>query len=33
MERLVIPVHANDDLKIGLQRSLMRLVPLDEKEL
>jgi len=33
IERLVIPVHANQTLKIGLQRSLMRLIPLTEEEL
>lgn len=32
-ERLVIPIHANQPLKIGLQRSLMRIIPLDEVDL
>jgi predicted RNA binding protein YcfA (HicA-like mRNA interferase family) len=33
IERLVIPIHSNQTLKIGLQRSLMRLIPLTEEEL
>jgi predicted RNA binding protein YcfA (HicA-like mRNA interferase family) len=33
MERLVIPIHGNQTLKSGLQRSLMKLVPLREDEL
>lgn len=33
VERLVIPVHGNRSLKIGLQRSLMKLVPLSPDEL
>ncbi|WAC18530.1 type II toxin-antitoxin system HicA family toxin [Luteolibacter sp. SL250] len=33
MERLVIPIHGNQDLKIGLLRSLMKLVSLTEEEL
>lgn len=32
-ERLVIPIHGNQSLKIGLQRSLMKLVPISEDEL
>jgi predicted RNA binding protein YcfA (HicA-like mRNA interferase family) len=32
-ERLVIPVHANQTLKTGLQRGLMKLIPLSENEL
>jgi predicted RNA binding protein YcfA (HicA-like mRNA interferase family) len=32
-ERLVIPIHGNQTLKISLQRSLMRLVPLTDDEL
>ena len=32
-ERLVIPIYGNRDLKIGLQRSLMRLIPVSEAEL
>jgi predicted RNA binding protein YcfA (HicA-like mRNA interferase family) len=33
MERLVIPIHGGQDLKTGLQRSLMKLIPLGEEEL
>lgn len=33
MERLVIPIHANHVLKGGLQRGLMKIVPLTEDEL
>jgi predicted RNA binding protein YcfA (HicA-like mRNA interferase family) len=33
IERLVIPNHGNQDLKIGLLRSLMKLIPLTEEEL
>jgi len=33
IERLVIPVHGNETLKKGLQRSLMKLIPLEEHEL
>ena len=32
-ERLVIPIHGNQTLKTGLQRALMKLVPLTEDEL
>ena len=32
-ERLVIPIHGNKSLKIGLQRSLMKIVPVSEAEL
>lgn len=32
-ERLVIPIHGNRDLKMGLQRALMKIVPLTEVEL
>jgi predicted RNA binding protein YcfA (HicA-like mRNA interferase family) len=32
-ERLVIPIHGNRDLKTGLQRSLMRLIPISESDL
>ena len=32
-ERLVIPIHGNQDLKIGLLRGLMKLIPLAEDEL
>jgi len=33
LERLVIPMHGNQSLKIGLQRSLMKIVPISEEEL
>ncbi|MGE9266947.1 MAG: type II toxin-antitoxin system HicA family toxin [Verrucomicrobiales bacterium] len=33
VERLVIPVHGAKSLKLGLQRSLMKLIPLSENEL
>ncbi len=33
MKRLVIPIHGNQTLKTGLQRSLMKIVPLNEEEL
>jgi predicted RNA binding protein YcfA (HicA-like mRNA interferase family) len=33
MERVVIPIHGNKSLKIGLQRSLMRVIPVLEDEL
>jgi predicted RNA binding protein YcfA (HicA-like mRNA interferase family) len=33
VERLVIPIHGNQALKIGLQKSLMKIVPLLEDEL
>jgi predicted RNA binding protein YcfA (HicA-like mRNA interferase family) len=33
MERLVIPIHGSQTLKMGLQRSLMKLVPLTDDEL
>lgn len=29
-ERLVIPMHGNQTLKIGLQRSLMKIIPINE---
>jgi len=32
-ERVVIPIHRNKTLKIGLQRSLMKIVPISEDEL
>ena len=32
-ERVVIPIHANRPLKIGLQRHLMKIIPLTENEL
>jgi predicted RNA binding protein YcfA (HicA-like mRNA interferase family) len=32
-ERVVIPIHGNKSLKIGLQKSLMRLIPISEDEL
>jgi len=33
IERLVIPIHGNESLKIGLQRSLMKIIPITEDEL
>jgi hypothetical protein len=33
MERLVIPIHGNQSLKIGLQRSLMKLAGIREEDL
>jgi predicted RNA binding protein YcfA (HicA-like mRNA interferase family) len=33
IERLVIPVHGNETLKMGLQRSLMKIIPLSDDEL
>ena len=31
--RLTIPIHGNTDLKLGLQRHLMKLAEIDEREL
>jgi len=33
IERVVIPIHANRTLKIGLQRVLMKIIPASEGEL
>lgn len=33
MERLVIPIHGNQALKKGLQKGLMKIIPLDDHEL
>lgn len=33
IERLVIPVHGNESLKTGLQRALMKSIPVTEAEL
>ncbi|MBC7979524.1 MAG: type II toxin-antitoxin system HicA family toxin [Armatimonadetes bacterium] len=33
IERLVIPIHGSQTLKTGLQRSLMKIVPLRDDEL
>ncbi|MCP5519643.1 MAG: type II toxin-antitoxin system HicA family toxin [Verrucomicrobiales bacterium] len=33
IERVVIPVHGNQTLKLGLQRSLMKIIPVSEDEL
>ncbi|MBN1982235.1 MAG: type II toxin-antitoxin system HicA family toxin [Chitinivibrionales bacterium] len=33
MIRLTVPVHGNNDLKIGLQRSLMKMADITEDEL
>ncbi|MDL5052310.1 type II toxin-antitoxin system HicA family toxin [Oscillatoria laete-virens NRMC-F 0139] len=32
-ERVVIPIHGNKTLKIGLQRSLMKIIPVSEDKL
>ena len=31
-ERLVIPIHGNQSLKIGLQKSLMKIIPVTNEE-
>lgn len=33
IERLVIPIHGKQTLKTGLQRALMKLIPVTEDEL
>jgi predicted RNA binding protein YcfA (HicA-like mRNA interferase family) len=33
LERVVIPIHGNQTLKTGLQRSLMKIIPVVEDEL
>lgn len=33
IERVVIPIHSNKTLKIGLQKSLMKIIPVSEHEL
>lgn len=33
IERVVIPVHGNQTLKVGLQRALMKIIPVSEEEL
>lgn len=33
VERVVIPIHGNTTLKIGLQRALMKIIPISEDEL
>ncbi len=33
IERVVIPIHGNTTLKIGLQRALMKIIPVAEDEL
>jgi len=33
VERVVIPIHGNRTLKLGLQRSLMKIIPVSEDEL
>lgn len=33
VERLVIPIHGNETLKIGLQHALMKLMQIREEEL
>jgi predicted RNA binding protein YcfA (HicA-like mRNA interferase family) len=33
IERVVIPIHGNKSLKIGLQKSIMKIIPVSEDEL
>lgn len=33
IERLVVPIHGNQTLKTGIQRSLLKIVPLNDDEL
>ena len=33
IERVVIPIHGNADLKFGLQRALMKMIPVGPDEL
>lgn len=33
IERVVIPIHGNQSLKIGLQRGLMKIIPISDDEL
>lgn len=33
LERVVIPIHGNQTLKIGLQRALMKMIPISAEEL
>jgi predicted RNA binding protein YcfA (HicA-like mRNA interferase family) len=33
IERLVIPIHGNQSLKIGLQKALMKIIPLSTNDL
>jgi predicted RNA binding protein YcfA (HicA-like mRNA interferase family) len=33
LERVVIPIHGNKSLKIGLQKSLMKIIPISDDEL
>jgi predicted RNA binding protein YcfA (HicA-like mRNA interferase family) len=33
VERVVIPIHGKKSLKIGLQKSLMKIIPVSEDEL
>jgi predicted RNA binding protein YcfA (HicA-like mRNA interferase family) len=33
VERVVIPIHGNKTLKIGLQKALMKIIPISEHEL
>ena len=32
-ERVVIPIHGNESLKVGLLKSLMKIIPVAEDEL
>lgn len=33
VERLSIPIHRNQTLKTGLQRALMKIIPIEEADL
>ncbi len=33
IERVVIPIHGNESLKIGLLRNLMKIIPVSEEDL
>ena len=33
IERIVIPIHGNKSLKTGLQRALMKLIPVSDSDL
>ena len=33
LERVVIPIHGNNSLKIGLQKALMKIIPVFDEEL
>jgi len=33
IERIVIPIHGNRPLKIGLQKAIMKMIPVEEGDL